>query len=283
MSTQKQRREQLKKDTVNGQKELDGILATRKRAVKGAVTQAAGSKGFATNANVRNKLYSELAGEYKTLNTSINKWTVDSIDDTAKTWWGYAKEDMPNGTAQTFGAFSEKHIQDITSKINPSTITEKVAVNANIGGMLQNDIRTVQAAVSTTLAEGSVAGYTYPQMATIMKAKVIEATGSFTFIDAAGRHRTADSYFAMLNRTLHSTAARDTYNTMQTDAGLDLVRVEGSSSDPDSPCIPWEGKILSLTGETKGYPTIAYAESTGLFHPNCIHTTSVYIPPREKS
>src|SRR5690606_18083284 len=32
-------------------------------------------------------------------------------------------------------------------------------------------------------------------------------------------------------------------------------------------CRPWEGKVLSLTGRTPGYSTVAEARAAGLFHP----------------
>lgn len=55
------------------------------------------------------------------------------------------------------------------------------------------------------------------------------------------------------------------------DNEFDLVKIIGHSSFPNSPCIPFEGKILSLEGITKGYMTIDEAKAEGLFHPNCIH------------
>lgn len=51
----------------------------------------------------------------------------------------------------------------------------------------------------------------------------------------------------------------------------DLVQVNGHSTFPTSPCLPFEDAILSLTGKTKGYTTLDEAKAQGLFHPNCIH------------
>lgn len=55
----------------------------------------------------------------------------------------------------------------------------------------------------------------------------------------------------------------------------DLVEIIGHSIFPNSPCIPFENKVLSLEGRTKGYTTIAEAKAQGLFHPNCIHNFGV--------
>ncbi len=60
--------------------------------------------------------------------------------------------------------------------------------------------------------------------------------------------------------------------------GDDLIQV--SVLDSQCPyCSAWEGKILSLTGETRGYPTVLEAVMDGLFHEGCQHVTKVYSPP----
>lgn len=65
----------------------------------------------------------------------------------------------------------------------------------------------------------------------------------------------------------------------------DLVEVIGHSSFPNSPCIPYEDKILSLDGDTpqeiidkcgdRYAGLMADAEANHLFHCNCIHTFGV--------
>lgn len=61
-------------------------------------------------------------------------------------------------------------------------------------------------------------------------------------------------------------AILDTFDDMG-----DLVQINGKSEFPNSPCLPFEDAILSLTGKTKGYTTLDAAKAQGLFHPNCIH------------
>ena len=43
-------------------------------------------------------------------------------------------------------------------------------------------------------------------------------------------------------------------------------------------CKRWSGKIISLTGATKGYPTQDEAVADGLFHPRCNCYFSVVLP-----
>ncbi|MFA5176945.1 MAG: phage minor capsid protein [Candidatus Omnitrophota bacterium] len=63
---------------------------------------------------------------------------------------------------------------------------------------------------------------------------------------------------------------------------LDLVIVS-SHGDACPLCVPWEGRILSITGKTEGYYTVDQARAAGLFHPNCEHNTYSYYANEEKA
>jgi hypothetical protein len=64
--------------------------------------------------------------------------------------------------------------------------------------------------------------------------------------------------------------------------GEDLVIV--SDIDPTCPlCRPWNDAVLSISGQTEGYSTVAEAEDAGLFHPRCVHSFSLYIPELERN
>lgn len=88
----------------------------------------------------------------------------------------------------------------------------------------------------------------------------------------------AQDYARMVSRTTTANvfreAAKDRILDDFDDDG-DLVEIIGKTVFPNSPCIPYEGKVLSLEGRTKGYTTIAEAKANGLFHPNCIHNFGV--------
>lgn len=92
------------------------------------------------------------------------------------------------------------------------------------------------------------------------------------------RNVKASTYAEMLSRTLTANTYRDAAKKSilnQFGEFGDLVEILGRSVYPDSPCIPYQGQILSLTGQTKGYTTIDEAKGNGLFHPNCIHSFAV--------
>jgi len=58
--------------------------------------------------------------------------------------------------------------------------------------------------------------------------------------------------------------------------GHDLVKVSTHRGACEL-CQPWQGKILSITGKTKGYPTLEEAKAAKLFHPRCRHAYGLYI------
>lgn len=268
------REDQLKRNMQEGFVAIQRILKRAQRTIKGTVAEFAGDKRIATSATLRDRMYKTLSGEYQILGSNIDAWTRDSVNQTARQWWRYAKTDLPN--VGTFGAFSEKHLEDILGMINPSIIAGKVAVNAQASNMLASDIRVLRAAVSTTFAEGSIEGLNNRQLAERMTDKLIKAAGQFTFLDKAGRSWTADNYFGMLNRTLHATTARQAYFGAASDAGFDLYviagGVTGSSQDnPEDPCDKWAGRIYSLTGNTPGFPTYQDVVDAGVYHPRCVH------------
>lgn len=271
----------LKSQQTAGGKELLAVVASARKKIEARILEAAVAGNFATAASIRDRLYDGVAIEYTRLNRGVDDWTKQRSRTVAKTWHALAVDDLPSAAAKglTFDYFSKKYLDDIVARINPSTASERIAINAPLGRMMEEDIRALRAVVSDVIREGAVTGMTGPQMSAAMQKGLQKIKPGAVFIDKAGRTWKSDSYFGMLNRTLHGTVSRETYSDMAAEAGLDLVRVMGVSTYPDSPCIPYEGEILSLTGATRGYTTVAEAEAEGLFHPGgCVHTLEMYIP-----
>jgi len=97
------------------------------------------------------------------------------------------------------------------------------------------------------------------------------------FVDRAGRTWTIESYAEMATRTAAGQAAIQGHIDRLIENDMDLVIV--SDAPEECPlCAPWEGRVLSLTGRTPGYPTVDQARAAGLFHPNCRHSLGAYIP-----
>jgi len=120
--------------------------------------------------------------------------------------------------------------------------------------------------------------------------------GVTSFVDRSGRNWSMTTYAEMATRTAVGRAAVEAHHDQLSAAGVELVMV--SQSPHECPkCRLWEGKVLALSGpdgrrtvevehatedgrmvrvEVAG--TLDEARREGLQHPNCRHTTSVYLP-----
>jgi hypothetical protein len=152
---------------------------------------------------------------------------------------------------------------------------------ANIGeslnGMYRSSSRILSSAtkerIQAKIIEGRVTGTHITKIKGMIAQQLKD--GSITLIDRAGRKWSAERYADMYARTdiMHDYNQGMINQTLQNDH--DLVRVT-TSNNPCELCIPWENKVVSITGRAKGYPTLAQAESKGLFHPNCYHRVLPY-------
>lgn len=123
---------------------------------------------------------------------------------------------------------------------------------------------------------GAVVGHdTWQQAATRFREKLAER-GVTGFTDRAGREWNMRSYSEMVARTTIMEAHLQGTANRLAEQGHDLVKI--SSHVGACPlCIRYQGKVLSLTGKTPGYPSLAEAKAGGLFHPNCRHAYGLHI------
>lgn len=124
------------------------------------------------------------------------------------------------------------------------------------------------------------------------------------FVDRAGRAWNLTSYTEMATRSALGRAAVDAHTERLGAAGIDLVVV--SDAPEECPlCKRWEGKVLRRDGASgagtveaehatdddrmvsvRVAGSLPEARAAGLFHPNCRHSVSIYLPgvtrPRPK-
>jgi len=110
---------------------------------------------------------------------------------------------------------------------------------------------------------------------------LIQDEGLSALIDKGGHHWSLDRYSEMLFRTKAVEARNRGLANRMVENGYDLVQVSDHGTDHEE-CAVWEGAILSVSGETAGYDTVADAEASGLFHPNCKHAINAIIPSLAK-
>lgn len=103
---------------------------------------------------------------------------------------------------------------------------------------------------------------------------ILKKNGITHFYDKAGRQWQIETYVKMRTLTELMQAERLSFFTRATQYGVDLVRIIHLNIHPQCElCIPFNGKILSINGNTPGYMTIQEAAMQGLFHPNCDHVS----------
>jgi len=123
---------------------------------------------------------------------------------------------------------------------------------------------------------GTVIGYdTWKQTAKRFREQLAER-GVTGFKDRSGRMWNMRTYTEMVARTTTMEAHLQGTANRLVEQGHDLIKV--STHIGACPlCEPWQGKILSITGKTKGYPTLEEAKAAKLFHPRCRHAYGLHI------
>lgn len=136
--------------------------------------------------------------------------------------------------------------------------------------------KATREATTQKMVEGITASQGKKEVAKVIKA-TLQEQGLAAIKDKSGRTWSLDRYADMLFRTKSVEARNRGLINRMAENDYDLVQVSDHGSDHEE-CAVWEGKILSATGKTPGYDTVADAEEAGLFHPNCKHAINVLIP-----
>ena len=183
------------------------------------------------------------------------------------------------GSAASAGTGLEVKISNAHAKEIISAVTRggsaRLAATMTLA-MNDNIISALRDATVSAFREQAVGGLTNAELKKVLLQKwktVAKDPTNLKFVDKRGRVWDTDTYINMNVRT----NAMNVYNDALVDnigkaTGSDLVMVS-RGGDPDCRlCFPWEGRILSITGKTKGFPTYDDAKRAGLFHPNCVHT-----------
>ena len=100
-------------------------------------------------------------------------------------------------------------------------------------------------------------------------------SGITSFVDKAGRRWEMATYAEMATRTATGRAAIQGHIDRQLEYGRDLVLISSHSGCPL--CQPWDGQVLSISGNSMEYASLDDARGAGLFHPNCRHSMTGYV------
>lgn len=150
-------------------------------------------------------------------------------------------------------------------------------VAATHGQILRSTLDVYRSVIVEAAASPVLAGSTARRGAAQAALDRFAARGIVGFVDGAGRRWELESYAEMATRTAVGRAqvagALDRFEG----AGRDLVIVSDAPQECKV-CRRWEGKVLSISGDDRRYPSVARATSDGLFHANCRHRLGLYVP-----
>lgn len=195
--------------------------------------------------------------DLKGLDTTAARLVIDAYQQGLKI--------IPGGIIGTNTAAAELLAQDLVSKLTTSRFQ-----------ILRKTVDAYRQVI------GQVEGQTILGVNTRIQA-ARQALGQFadkgivSFVDNQGRQWTIPSYTEMATRTATNNALREGRIQGLTDNDKDLIIVS-SVPNPSDICAPYERKILSISGKDTRYTSLVAAKANGLYHPNCRHTFTRYIP-----
>jgi len=279
------RRERLlRRVTAQNQDDIVGALLKGRENVENSMIKAARNQRFGTSKAIRDGVYVNLRDQYMQLQGDMDTWTDKSIENTGKEFHHLVVEDLATDgiKAQSFTQFKDNHFREYFERVHPMNADRLAFTNVNmnkqLSGMLDSDIAQMQQKTVEVFRRAQVEGLTSSERFKLLRGSLLDVADnpkSWQFIASDGKKWANNNYFSMLNRTISANVARDSYNDELTDQGLDLVQIIGGiSSNSAKACIAYAGRIVSLTGATSGYPTLADYEGAGGFHPNCVHFTA---------
>ncbi|MEU3162908.1 phage minor capsid protein [Streptosporangium sp. NPDC006930] len=164
-------------------------------------------------------------------------------------------------------------------------------VEGNILRAPEDAYRAVQAATAARIATGTA---TRRQASQAAWQRLMDQ-GITSFTDTAGRRWRLSSYAEMIGRTNVARAAVQGQMDRLASIGLDLVYISDNSQECKV-CRPYESKVLRRDSGPIGkirvehstrdgelvtvdvLDTLDGARAKGLFHPNCRHSASAYLP-----
>jgi hypothetical protein len=259
------------------EKNLQKIIGTYKAAYKDIVGEIAGATDWGVQN--RKKILKQIEVILSELGENTNDWIKQEIPEYYELGADDAVKQLKNVRAPVAveTGFNQIHKDAIAALVDETAkafAEGLVGVDRNAQLLLG---RFSREALTQKMASGMVSGAALRNVKREMKGRLME-DGLAAIVDRGGRSWTLDRYSEMLFRTkVVETRNRGIANRL-VENGYDLVQVSNHGKSSCPLCLPWQGKVLSSTGATRGYDTVIDAERAGLFHPNCRHAINVLVP-----
>lgn len=213
--------------------------------------------------------------ELESLGVDVEKWVRSEIPQYYRDGMNQALQQMRAAgmdvrSTKQMATINREAMKVFTDEVSLAFADGITGISRNANRVLTDTLRQQ---INMRIAMGRLEGAALRTIVAGVKDE-LRRQGLSALTDRAGRRWTFDRYAEMLARTKAVEARNQGLANMMLQNGYDLVEVSNHRSEHKA-CAFWEGKILSLTGQTKGYPTYEEARKAGIFHPNCKHSINV--------
>lgn len=211
------------------------------------------------------------------LEQAIEKLSQKSAEERVRLFWAAHDEGAD-------GLWRELGITGVNAVKAQAVVTLIDDTAKRFSELHRRILRDAEDIYRQVLSEGlkmAVMGVETTQQAIARTMNLFADRGITAFVDKSGRRWGMAEYSEMAVRTgmMHSAIAGYTQEALA--HGEDLVIIS-DHTDECPLCAVWENVVLSLTGAQINHPdcsgTVAEATAAGLFHPNCKHSMTVYVP-----
>jgi len=144
---------------------------------------------------------------------------------------------------------------------------------SSVGAAVDRNVATLLSSAQVGVAGASFKNATdWQALAEKLRQDVMQ-NGVTGFIDKAGHVWKVDTYVDVVAQSSVMKAYNKGISSEMQAQGLDLARLSDEIDENTcDACAFWAGQVLSITGETPGFPTVDEAEADGVFHCHCVHT-----------
>lgn len=176
------------------------------------------------------------------------------------------KQQLKTEFAPSKQRYRDRMIRDLQTDLLKATRNTEESVKA-----------IVRESFAKSMAEGALKSQKRSAIASKVKQEITKRalknklSENVAIIDKMGRKWSLDRYVNMAVRTKVNNVYFDGIREQAKSEGMDLAVINTNPGTTDA-CKTYEGMIISLNGETKGYKTYEQLKaSKKIFHPNCRH------------
>lgn len=261
----------MTKGSANAEAKLVASLAAGKAKIQSLIKGDAADPKMATSEDARAGLYAGVLRMYEGLAPGLAGTLGEAYEATAEQAARQAAKQLGEDALQV--KFSKARLDNVLQIIHSGSVSDFCAVLTHKMG--EQVVTALRAAVLEVLRRQAVEGLSAADTNKELQAawaRVANDANTYKFVDRGGRIWDNARYFQMLVRTNSWRIWREIYLDTIAQLGEDLVRISADSGPEQCKvCKAWEGRILTISGKDKRFPSYQDARAAGVFHPNCTH------------